>query len=98
MAKFRWHRVSKASPCLVCKRPDWCCLSADGTVARCMRVEQGCFRSKEDKAGNRYYLHRLADGNRPDADLASLPGPGAKRADADTLHEVYSALLARLTL
>ncbi|MCI0462086.1 MAG: DUF3854 domain-containing protein [Gemmataceae bacterium] len=98
MAKFQWVRVSQHSPCPVCKRPDWCSTSADGTVAKCMRVEQGCFRSKEDKGGGHYYLHRLADGSRPEAPLPPRPGPEAKRADPDTLHAVYTALLGRLAL
>jgi hypothetical protein len=63
-----------------------------------MRVEPGCFRSKEDAGGGRYYLHRLADGWRPDADLPPRPGAEARQADADTLHRVYSALLAALPL
>ncbi len=63
-----------------------------------MRVEDGSFRSKEDSNGARYFLHRLADGPRPEAAPTPRPGPEAKRADADTLHEVYSALLARLPL
>jgi hypothetical protein len=63
-----------------------------------MRVEEGSFRSKEDQGGGRYYLHRLADGQRPDSHGPPPPGPEAKRADADILHEVYSAVLARLTL
>jgi hypothetical protein len=63
-----------------------------------MRVEEGSFRSKQDQGGGHYHLHRLADGPRLDADVPPPPGPEAKRADADTLHEVYSALLARLAL
>ena len=98
MARFQWVRVSMRSPCPVCERPDWCSVSADGAVAKCMRVEQGCFRSKEDKGGGRYHLHRLKEGPRPEADPLPRPGPEARRADADTLHEVYSALLAALPL
>src|SRR5262249_22955253 len=42
--------------------------------------------------------HRLAGGPRPGGDPPPPPGPAAARADPDTLHEVYSALLGRLTL
>jgi hypothetical protein len=97
MAKFQWVRVSKQSPCRVCEHPDWCSVSADGAVAKCMRVEEGSFRSKDDQNGGRYHLHRLADGLRP-CPAVPPPGPEARRADADALHEVYSALLARLAL
>jgi len=64
-----------------------------------MHVEDGCFRSKKDKNGAAYYLHRLKGNSQPD--LASNPkssGPEAKRADPDLLNEVYSAFLDRLAL
>jgi hypothetical protein len=63
-----------------------------------MRVEDGCFRAKEDRNGVRYYLHRLAEGPRREAESPQRPGSAAECADADTLHSVYSALLAALTL
>src|SRR5262245_32935710 len=63
-----------------------------------MREENGSFHAKEDRSGARYYLHRLAEDPRPAADLPPRPGPEAKRADADTLHDVYSAMLENLTL
>jgi hypothetical protein len=63
-----------------------------------MRVAEGNFKAKEDSAGCHYYLHRLADGPRLRANTPRPPGPQAKRADSDTLHAVYSALLGQLTL
>jgi hypothetical protein len=64
-----------------------------------MRTETGSFRAKEGREGSKVYLHRLGHGPRPEADLPPRPAaPEAKRADADTLHAVYSALLGRLTL
>src|SRR5512137_1184728 len=33
-----FRRVSKASPCPVCKKPDWCRVFADGW-AECMRLQ-----------------------------------------------------------
>ena len=35
----QWIRVTKVNPCPICKKPDWCGVSADGEVAICMRVE-----------------------------------------------------------
>ena len=35
----QWLRVTKADPCPICERPDWCCTSRDGTAAYCMRAE-----------------------------------------------------------
>src|SRR5262245_20312102 len=98
MSTSHWKRVTVQSPCPVCRGPDWCCVSADGTVAKCMRVADGCFRSKEDRNGAPYHLHRLADGPRAGGPARPPPSPREGRADADTLNAVYSALLARLTL
>jgi hypothetical protein len=98
MAKFQWVRVSKQSPCPICEKDHYCSVSADGTIAKCMFQEAGAFKSKEDKNGVPYHLHRVADRPRFQVDPPQPPGPEAKRADSDTLHLVYSALLDRLTL
>lgn len=37
--KSTWIRVSREQPCEVCGKPDYCTRAADGTVAKCMRVE-----------------------------------------------------------
>ncbi|HKB40499.1 MAG TPA: DUF3854 domain-containing protein, partial [Gemmataceae bacterium] len=98
MAAFKWVRVSKNSPCPVCKSPDWCSISTDGAVAKCMRVEEGCFRRREDRNGACYFLHRLTDNPPPGGPPPPPSAPATKRADADTLHAVYSALLDCLAL
>lgn len=46
-------RVSRAHPCPVCGKPDWCTLSADGRVAFCMRVPSA------RQASNGGYVHVL---------------------------------------
>lgn len=99
-ARNNWVRVSKASPCPICKNTGWCSISAAGTLAACRRVEPGCWKSKTDKAGMPVYLHRLAAGNcSPDPGPPPRPpGSETSRADADLLHGVYSALLATLPL
>jgi hypothetical protein len=63
-----------------------------------MRAEQGCFHSKEDVHGSRYFLHRVRGDPRPQDMPPQRPGPEANLADADTLDTVYSALLSQLTL
>ena len=98
MSASRWRRVTASNPCPICHKDDWCRVTVDGTLAGCMRVEAGCIRSKDGADGSTVYLHRLAGDPRPEADIPPRPGPEAKRADADTLHAAYSALLARLSL
>lgn len=49
-------RVKAGNPCPICKKTDWCGVSADGVWAVCMRVEGGL---KQCKNGG--YLHRLKD-------------------------------------
>src|SRR5262245_12046423 len=88
MAAFKWVRVSKPSPCPVCKSPDWCSVSTDGAVAKCMRVEEGCFKTKEDQNGACYFLHRLTDNPLASGSPPPPSGLATKRADADTLHAV----------
>jgi hypothetical protein len=95
-----WRGVTAAHPCPICQHPDWCSVTADGTLAKCMRIEAGAFKSGEQKDGVRYFLHRL-DGTSHAASTAPpprLPGAGAERAYPDQLHRAYSALLARLHL
>lgn len=95
----KWRRVSRSHPCPVCGHHDWCSLSADGALAKCMRVADRAWRTKKDKNGGEYYLHRLGG-----AVAASVPPPippGGTipdRAEPDTLHAIYSALLAALPL
>jgi hypothetical protein len=63
-----------------------------------MRVPEGAFKTKSDKNGAEYDLHRL-DGAVPPPSAPPPPvGPAPDRADADALHRVYSALLTRLQL
>jgi hypothetical protein len=97
-ARNNWVCVTKGAPCPICKEPDWCSVTGDGALAKCMRVEEGCWRSSTDRNGARYYLHRLDGAARPDPTPPRPPGPKAPRAAPDLLHRAYSALLAGLQL
>ena len=57
--KGKWIRVSKASPCVACASTDWCTISADGTLARCMRVESD--RESPSRDGAVAWLHQVKD-------------------------------------
>jgi len=61
-----WVRVTRAAPCPICARPDWCGISADGAVVRCMRVESP--RPCRADAGG--WLHRLTDAPRARGPIA----------------------------
>jgi hypothetical protein len=50
-----WRRVSKDNPCPICKKPDWCAVATNGTVALCQRVESA------KRCGEAGWLHRLQD-------------------------------------
>ena len=93
-----WKRVNPDKPCPVCKHSDWCSISVDGTLAACRHVEAGCWKSKTDRSGAPVYLHRLANGSTFGQPPPRPPGATVARAEADLLHSVYAALLARLRL
>src|SRR5262249_54306296 len=94
-----WNRVSATCRCPICKEAHWCSISGDGTVAKCMRIQDGSFLTKTDKNGADYYLHRLKDSletgpSRPPCQA----GPAPQRASAETVPQVYTALLGQLEL
>lgn len=37
--KAKWPYVTKAHPCPICSRPDWCQISTDGKVVKCQRMQ-----------------------------------------------------------
>ena len=64
-----WIRVSRAQPCPVCKRSDYCTRTTDGTAAKCMRVE-----SEKPASGNLGgWIHKLSD--------PLPPSPPAKKVE-----------------
>lgn len=52
-----WIRVSRAEPCPICKRPDYCTRTTDGTAVKCMRVESEIL----DKGKLGGWIHKMAD-------------------------------------
>jgi len=54
VTKAEWVRVTRSQPCIICGKPDWCGVSADGALVCCMRV-------KSDRpVRNGGWLHRIA--------------------------------------
>jgi hypothetical protein len=97
-ANGNWQRVSRARPCPICKKPDWCLLAADGSKAICMRIEPGSYRTKKDRQGKHLYFHQLAEARAAAPLRPRPPGQQPRGAGSDTLHAVYSVLLANLRL
>jgi hypothetical protein len=52
-----WVRVSKAKPCEICGRGDWCLISGDGSAVICPRVSEGAVKL----CGDAGWLHRLRE-------------------------------------
>lgn len=90
--------VGQVKPCIVCGKPDWCRRTSNGSVSICYRPVGGLPISS-DRNGTPIAVVR-ADGSavrRPRHNC----GISAKRKpvlNSDQLHEVYSALLDRLSL
>jgi hypothetical protein len=78
---LHYNRVSKAMPCPVCKKPDWCLISDDARYAICARVES------EHKKGGAGWRHTL-DGqtfDKPKNVIRTVSHPH----NADAVKEVY---------
>lgn len=63
-----WVRVTRANPCPICGKPDWCLVHRTGDAAICPRIEDGHDRD----LGEAGYLHKLR-GDRRVCLPASLP-------------------------
>ena len=60
-------RVTKAAPCPICKKPDWCVVARDESVAFCCRTDYGSVRYCEKLCAWEFKL----DGNRIDRVIAA---------------------------
>lgn len=65
-----WRRACRSSPCPICRKPDWCCYTADGKLAVCFRVVS----TKITRSGG--YLHKVGD------DLREVISSHARRQPA----------------
>jgi hypothetical protein len=104
LAQGKWAGVTPDQPCAICGRPDWCSRTADGRLAVCRRsphsATHGAGDRRVDRSGGDYWLYRLGPalpppGPPPSFTLADGKG---ERADADVLHQVYTAFLEALAL
>lgn len=54
-----WTRVSRSQPCPICGRDDWCGISPDGNVVRCMRSPSA--KPSYGRDGQSGWLHFMGD-------------------------------------
>lgn len=60
MADLRYKRVNRASPCLICGKPDWCSRTTSGSISFCARVTKGADRlSRKENWGVFYHDREL---------------------------------------
>lgn len=61
MTNDKWRVVTKADPCPICEKPDWCRRSPDGVKVACRRESRGKVKTKQYKDGSEAYLHILSN-------------------------------------
>ncbi len=94
MSNPNWRRVTKADPCPICRKPDWCQVSADGEVAHCMKSDGG----KPAKSGG--WIHRLRDDGRAGGGGAMkrpIPKPKPAGGSSKDWAKVHAGLRAKMT-
>jgi hypothetical protein len=79
--KVKWLNVTKANPCPICGRFDWCSIHPDGTLVHCKKIKEGSFKTSE-KIG---WLHRLADKPADWKPVRAKPADTAKEKAAKAL-------------
>jgi len=59
MADARYKRVSRARPCLICGKTDWCSRTADDSISFCARVTAGADRLSHKDGWGVFYHDNL---------------------------------------
>ncbi len=86
----KWIGVSKRNPCPVCERADWCGVTEDGSLVRCMRVESEKPVTGSD--GSIGWIHKTGDDlPAPPPRRIYTPMPKQRLARFDEIHRRYQA-------
>lgn len=89
----QWRRVSRAKPCPVCGKAEWCTVAMDGMIAICMRVAEGSTKSIDLDHGTGY-IHRIGDSYTPPPSYVLTP-PAIQES---SFQLDYDAIFARWSL
>lgn len=98
MADSRYKRVSRARPCLICGKPDWCSRTADDSISFCARITAGADRlSLKEQWGVFYHdtqlLHQPQLNQREPRNFHKQSEPKIRAAPLEIRDFVYNALL-----
>lgn len=99
MPKSEWRSVTEESPCHVCGKSGWCSVSGDRKKAICRRRNNGSGVHRVDKSGQDYWLYDMNGHGAPHPPEESTEDHEVPdKAEPQTLHRVYGALLDGLSL
>jgi hypothetical protein len=107
-----WRNASRANPCSICEKTDWCRHESEADITDCYRACGAGGIEKRDKLGQVFWRHFPSGPRRTSGSSGSTPSAASigsddgatgvayqcERASADALHEVYGDLIALLPL
>jgi hypothetical protein len=76
MADVRYKWVSRARPCLICGKPDWCSRAGDDSISFCARVTAGADRLSQNQGWGVFYH-----------DVEKSPQPNLNRREQQNYQE-----------
>lgn len=83
---IKWKKVNKRTPCPVCEKSDWCGISEDESVSRCMRVQSDTPSVGTDGATG--YIHQVGDP--VDRLLPAREYKQPQKVDMSSLYALYA--------
>lgn len=96
MGDSRYQRVTRARPCVICGKPDWCSRASNGSISFCARVTTGADRlSRKDNWGVFYHDRSLLERNQIDfiQPTRSTKSESVSLAPLEIRDFVYTSLL-----
>lgn len=97
-ATYVWQGVSQQCPCIICGKPDWCCVTRCKTLNICRRLNNGHGRRGTDKNGAEFWLYSLKGQLIPSKIFEKVATEEPGRASPEILNEVYREVLSLIYL